>query len=301
MVLSVCSGNMEEGSFRCDANVSVMEKGATKLGTRTELKNINSFRFVREALELEIARQVEIVEGGGAVEQETRLYDPEAKRTRSMRSKEEAHDYRYFPDPDLLPLSVSPEWIEQIRRALPELPRARVERFERQYALPHEDARAIAGDADRAVGDFFEAVAARHKDARRVANWFRGELFRTLKEGARLADLKLTTEALAGLLSLVEQGAISGNAAKEVFAELVERGGDPAQIVERKGLRQVSDTGAIEKAVDEVLAAHPDEAARFRGGKRQLLAFFTGQVMKAMRGKGNPAVVSELVKKKLGG
>jgi aspartyl-tRNA(Asn)/glutamyl-tRNA(Gln) amidotransferase subunit B len=302
MALGVCSGNMEEGSFRCDANVSVMERGAPKLGTRAELKNINSFRFVREALDFEIKRQVEIVGAGGAVEQETRLYDPEARCTRSMRSKEEAHDYRYFPEPDLLPLSVEPEWVERVRRALPELPRARRERFEHQYALSRDDAEAIAADTERAVGDLFEAVAAQYQDAKKLANWFRGELFRALKDGqARMEDLKLTPAAFAGLLALVDEGIVSGNAAKEVFAELLARGGDPRAILDAKGLRQVSDTAAIEKAVDEVIARHPDEVARYRGGKKQLLSFFTGQVMKAMKGKANPAMANELFKKKLGG
>ena len=301
-VLGVCSGNMEEGSFRCDANVSVMPKGAEKLGTRTELKNINSFKFVREALDHEIKRQIEIVSAGGAVEQETRLYDPETRRTRSMRSKEEAHDYRYFPEPDLLPLTVAPEWIDEVRRALPELPRARVERFERQYSLSREDAKGIGADAERAVGDFFEAVAAHYQDTRKIANWFRGELFRVLKEGGvPLSAFKLTSVAFAGLLALVDEGSISGNAAKEVFAQLLSQGGDPRAIVDAMGLRQVSDSGAIEKVVDEVIAKHPDEVARYRGGKKQLLAFFTGQVMKAMKGKGNPTMANELIRKKLGG
>jgi aspartyl-tRNA(Asn)/glutamyl-tRNA(Gln) amidotransferase subunit B len=293
---------MEQGSFRCDANISVMPKGATELGTRTELKNINSFKFVREALDYEIKRQSELVRSGGAVVQETRLYDSDTHSTRSMRSKEEAHDYRYFPEPDLLPLKVEPEWIERIRGSLPELPRARVERFERQYGLSREDAKAIASDAERAVGDLFEAVAASYKDAKKIANWFRGELFHALKDGEKtIADLQITPQAYAGLLGLIDQGAISGNAAKEVFAELLARGGDPAAIVDAKGLRQVSDAGAIEAAVDAVIAAHPDEVAKYRGGKKQLLGFFTGQVMKSMKGKGNPAIANELLKKKLGG
>jgi aspartyl-tRNA(Asn)/glutamyl-tRNA(Gln) amidotransferase subunit B len=302
VALSVCNGNLEQGSFRCDANVSVMPRGSSQLGTRAELKNINSFRFVREALDFEIKRQSELLESGKPVVQETRLYDPDARRTRSMRSKEEAHDYRYFPEPDLPPLRLEEAMIEEIRRALPELPRERMLRFERQYALPRDDARALTSEVHPAVGVLFEAVAKIFPGPRTIANWFRGELFRALKDGQTpLADLEITPEAFAGLLAMLERGEISGNAAKEVFGELVERGGDPTRIVETRGLRQVSDAGATEKTVDEVIAQHPDEVAKYRAGKKQLLGFLTGQAMKAMKGKGNPALVNELLKKKLGG
>ncbi|HEY3452382.1 MAG TPA: Asp-tRNA(Asn)/Glu-tRNA(Gln) amidotransferase subunit GatB [Myxococcales bacterium] len=301
VALGVCNGNMEEGSFRCDANISVMPKGSQVLGTRTELKNINSFRFVREALEYEIRRQIEVVQGGGKIVQETRLYDSEKKRTDSMRSKEEAHDYRYFPDPDLLPLEVSDAWIEEIRKGLPELPRDRMLRFEKQYGLPRDDARALTLDVDPAVGVLFDQVAALYSEPRKLANWFKGELFRAIKDGeAKLEALQLTPKAFADLLVLVDKGEVSGNTAKEIFGTLLKEGGEPAKIVEARGLKQVSDTGAIEKTVDEVIAAHPDEVAKYRGGKTKLLGFFTGQVMKAMKGKGNPAVVNELVQKKLG-
>ncbi|MGC4123194.1 MAG: Asp-tRNA(Asn)/Glu-tRNA(Gln) amidotransferase subunit GatB [Myxococcales bacterium] len=301
VALGVCNGDMEKGSFRCDANVSVMPKGSTVLGTRTELKNINSFKFVREAIEYEIRRQIEVIQGGGKIVQETRLYDSERRRTDSMRSKEEAHDYRYFPDPDLLPLEVSDAWIEELRKGLPELPRDRMLRLEKQYGLPRDDARALAVDVDPAVGVLFDQVSALYKDPKKLANWFKGELFRALKDGeAKLDALKLTPQSFAGLLTLVDRGELSGSSAKEVFATLLAEGGEPAKIVEAKGLKQVSDTGAIEKAVDEAIAAHPDEVAKYRAGKTKLLGFFTGQVMKAMKGKGNPAVVNELVQRKLG-
>ncbi|MBI5542404.1 MAG: Asp-tRNA(Asn)/Glu-tRNA(Gln) amidotransferase subunit GatB [Deltaproteobacteria bacterium] len=301
VTLGVCNGNMEQGSFRCDANVSVMPAGATELGTRTELKNINSFRFVREALDFEIKRQIEVLRSGGKVVQETRLYDPDARRTQSMRSKEEAHDYRYFPEPDLQPLRLDAGWMEEIRTGLPELPRDRMLRFERQYGLPREDAQALTCDVDPAVGVLFDEVMRRYGDAKKLANWFRGELFRALKDGeARLDELKLTSEAFAALLGLVDSAAISLNAAKEVFATLLKEGGDPAKIVEARGLRQVSDTQEIERVIDEVIAQHPDEATRYRSGKKQLLGFFTGQVMKAMKGKGNPVLVNQTLQRKLG-
>jgi len=302
VALGVSNGNMEEGSFRCDANVSVRPVGESKLGTRTELKNINSFKFVREALDYEIKRQIALICAGDKVVQETRLYDPDKRRTDSMRSKEEAHDYRYFPEPDLLPLKIDKAFVDKIRGTLPELPRARLERFQREYGLVREDAKALTADVDRAVGDFFEAVAAKYSDAKKLANWFRGELFRALKDGeARMDDLKISAEAFSALLGLVDRGEISGQAAKEVFAALLKSGGDPAAVIEARGLRQISDVGATEKTVDEVIAKHPEEAARYKGGKKQLLAFFTGQVMRAMKGKGNPAIVNDIIKKKLGG
>jgi aspartyl-tRNA(Asn)/glutamyl-tRNA(Gln) amidotransferase subunit B len=300
--LGVSTGNMEEGSFRCDANVSVMPKGAKELGTRAELKNINSFKFVRQALEYEIKRQIKVVEAGDRVVQETRLFDPAEGRTRSMRSKEEAHDYRYFPEPDLQPLRVEEEQIARIKSELPELPRERLRRFVRQYGLSHDDAKLLTADVDRRIGELFEACAALYKDGKKLANWFKGELYRALNEGqAEIDALRLTPQAFASLLTMLDQGEISGSAAKDVFNELLAKGGAPAAIVEARGLRQVSDAGAIEKAVDEVLGAHPDEVARYKAGKLQLLGFFTGQVMRAMKGKGNPGIASELLKKKLGG
>ncbi len=302
VALDACNGNMEQGNFRCDANVSVMPRGSTVLGTRAELKNINSFRFVREALEFEIARQVELVSAGQPVVQETRLYDPDRRRTYSMRSKEESHDYRYFPDPDLQPLTLAPGMIDELRRALPELPRDRMLRLERQHGLSREDARALSLDVHPAVAALFDAVVARYPDAKKAANWFRGELFRALNEGqADAAALKPTPEALVALLGLVDRGAVSLGSAKEVFSELLAHGGDPAAIVQARGLGQVSDSNAIEQAVDQVLAANPDEVAKYRAGRTQLLGFFTGQVMRAMKGKANPAVANALLAKKLGG
>jgi len=301
VTLGVNSGNMEEGSFRCDANVSVMPEGATELGTRAEIKNVNSFRFVRQAIEYEIKRQIELIESGGKVVQETRLFDTETGRTRSMRSKEEAHDYRYFPDPDLQPLVVEESFVETVRRGMPELPRERLRRFEAQYQLSREDARLLTTDTDRRVGEFFEACAARYPDAKKLANWFKGELFRALNEGeASIGSLKITPEAFAALLTLLDKGEVSSGVAKDVFGELLRNGGDPARIVDAKGLRQVSDTGEIERIVDEVITRHAEEVARYRSGKKQLLGFFTGQVMKAMKGKGNPAIANELLRKKLG-
>jgi len=302
VVLGVSSGNLEEGSFRCDANVSVRPEGAQVLGTRTELKNLNSYRFVRLALEFEIKRQARLLEEGGAVVQETRLWDSEAGQTRSMRGKEEAHDYRYFPDPDLPPLVLEPGWVDALRRSLPELPRRRFERFQAQYGLAREDAGALVFDVDPRIPALFEAVAALYPQPAKLARWFRGELFRALNDGqARLETLKLTPESFARLLSLIDSGAISGTAAKDVFGELLARGGQPEVVVDALGLRQVSDASAIEGIVDSVLAAHPEEVARFRAGKKQLLGFFTGQVMRAMQGKANPALASELLKRKLGG
>ncbi|MFN7132869.1 MAG: Asp-tRNA(Asn)/Glu-tRNA(Gln) amidotransferase subunit GatB [Myxococcales bacterium] len=300
--LGVCSGNMEEGSFRCDANVSVMPKGSEKLGTRVELKNINSFRFVRQAIDYEIKRQIRVIEDGGTIVQETRLYDPGEGKTRSMRSKEEAHDYRYFPDPDLQPVKVEAERVARVRGELPELPRARMKRFVAQYGLTADDAKLLVFDADRRLGAYFEEVAAQYSDSRKLMNWFKGELFRALKEGeAQLHALKVTPAMFAALLTMVDKGEISGNAAKDVFGEMVRTGEPPEAIVERKGLKQVSDTSAIEVAVDTTLAAYPDEVTKYKGGKKQLLGFLTGQVMKSMKGKANPALVNELLKKKLDG
>jgi aspartyl-tRNA(Asn)/glutamyl-tRNA(Gln) amidotransferase subunit B len=299
--LGISTGNMEAGNLRCDANVSIMPKGSTTLGTRAEIKNLNSFRFLRQALEYEIQRQTRILDDGGTIEQETRLYDSDRGETRSMRSKEEAHDYRYFPEPDLQPLVLEESLIEETKRTLPELPRARLERFQSQYGLGRDDARALTSEVDPRIVTLFEATAALYSDAKKLANWFRGELFRALNEGqASLDDLKLTAESFAALLTMLDKGTISGNGAKEVFAELLRAGGDPARVVEAKGLQQVSDTSAIEKAIDEVLAANPDEVEKYRGGKKKLLGFFTGQVMRAMKGKANPAIVGDALKKKLG-
>ncbi|MET0401541.1 MAG: Asp-tRNA(Asn)/Glu-tRNA(Gln) amidotransferase subunit GatB, partial [Cystobacter sp.] len=297
--LGVNDGNMEEGSFRCDANVSVMRKGATVYGQRVELKNINSFRFVKQAIEYEISRQVDLLESGGKIDQETRLYDPNRGETRSMRSKEEAHDYRYFPEPDLPPLHLTDAQLDAAAQALPELPRAKVSRFQSQYGLPAYDAKILC--AERPLADYFEAVVQHHEDAKRVSNWFLGELLRLLKdEGGSVTTLRFSTVQFGRLLGAVEKGTLSFNAGKDVFGEMFRTGRDPEAIIADKGLAQVSDTGAIEAVVDDILAKNAGEVEKYRAGKKQIYGFFVGQVMKAMKGKGNPGLVNDLLKKKLG-
>ncbi|HYQ81202.1 MAG TPA: Asp-tRNA(Asn)/Glu-tRNA(Gln) amidotransferase subunit GatB [Anaeromyxobacteraceae bacterium] len=304
MYLEVNDGNLEEGSFRCDANVSVRPKGSDRLGTRCELKNMNSFRFLRQAIDYEVRRQVQIVESGGAVEQETRLFDPQRGETRSMRSKEEAHDYRYFPEPDLPPLRVDQALVESVRKSLPELPRARADRYQRELGLSPYDAGLLT--AERGVADFFEATlrAAGQgaETAKKAANWLNGEAARLANEtGLAPRDWKLTPASLAALLGLLDAGAISGPAAKQVFEEAFRTGADPGEVVRRKGLSQVTDEAAIEAAVVEALARSPAEVERYRKGEVKLLGFFVGKVMKAMKGAASPAVVNALLKRKLGG
>jgi aspartyl-tRNA(Asn)/glutamyl-tRNA(Gln) amidotransferase subunit B len=298
--LGICDGNMEEGSFRCDANVSLMPVGSTEFGTRAELKNINSFRFVKQAIEYEIERQADILDEGGAVVQETRLFDPASGTTRSMRSKEEAHDYRYFPDPDLVPLVVSDNWIAEIRSTLPELPDAKRQRYLTGLGLPELDAEVLS--ASRDIADYFDACVALYPQAKPVSNWVMGEVLRALKEDNReIADCPVTPALLTGMLRLVEAGTISGKIAKTVFDEMYKTGKEPARIVEEKGLVQVSDTGAIETIIHEVLAANAEKVEEYRGGKDKLFGFFVGQVMKASKGKANPALVNEMLLKKLQG
>jgi aspartyl-tRNA(Asn)/glutamyl-tRNA(Gln) amidotransferase subunit B len=303
MYLGVNDGNLQEGSFRCDANVSVMRKGAERYGTRCEIKNMNSFRFLRAAVEYEVRRQVEIVEGGGRVEQETRLFDPERGETRSMRSKEEAHDYRYFPEPDLPPVMVAPALVERVRLGLPELPRARAARYQRELGLSPYDAALLV--AERAVAEFFEAtlelLGPGPEAAKRVANWLNGEVARLANErGEEPSRWKLTPARLAAILRLLEAQTLGGSGAKQVLEEVFATGADPEEVVRAKGLAQVSDSAAIEGVVDEVLAASPAEVERYRGGNKKLMGFFVGQVMKATKGKGNPAVVNALLRRKLG-
>ncbi|MRR54741.1 MAG: Asp-tRNA(Asn)/Glu-tRNA(Gln) amidotransferase subunit GatB [Deltaproteobacteria bacterium] len=298
--LGICDGNMEEGSFRCDANVSLMPVGSDTFGTRAELKNINSFRFVKQAIEYEIERQAEILDEGGKVVQETRLFDPASGTTRSMRGKEEAHDYRYFPDPDLVPIVIAEDWIEEVRKALPELPDAKRKRYQEELGLPEYDAEVLA--AARDIADYFDACVALYPQPKPISNWVMGELLRALKEDNReIADCPVTPGLLTEMLKLVENGTISGKIAKTVFDEMYKTGKAPAKIVEEKGLVQVSDTGAIEKIIDEVLAADPDKVADYRGGKEKLFGFFVGQIMKASKGKANPALVNEILLKKLQG
>ncbi len=303
MYLGVNDGNLEEGSFRCDANVSVMRQGAKELGTRCELKNMNSFRFLRQAIDYEVRRQVELIESGGKVDQETRLFDPARGETRSMRSKEEAHDYRYFPEPDLPPLLVDDALVEEVRRTLPELPRARAARYRKALGLSAYDAGLLT--ADKEVAEFFDSTLDLYgkgpEAAKKVANWMNGEAARLAHEtGLKPSDWKLTPQKLAGILKLLDQGTIGGPGAKQVFDEVFRTGANPADVVKKKGLAQVSDEGAIEAAVDKVLAASPGEVEKYRGGKKNLVGFFVGQVMKEMRGKGNPGIVNAILKKKLG-
>jgi aspartyl-tRNA(Asn)/glutamyl-tRNA(Gln) amidotransferase subunit B len=304
LTLGVNDGNLEEGSFRCDANVSVMRKGATSYGTRAEIKNMNSFRFLKQAVEFEVRRQVELVEGGGQVVQETRLFDPVRGETRSMRSKEDAHDYRYFPEPDLPPVLVDAATVERVRAALPELPRARAARYVGALGLPASDAAILVADA--AVAGFFDATVAAlggaPEAARKAANWMNGEVARLVNEtGLAPAAWRLAPAHLAALLKLLDGGVINGAAAKQVLEESFRTGAEPAAVVQARGLAQVSDEGAIEAAVDEVLAAAPADVERHRSGKKDLTGFFVGQVMKRLKGKGNPGVVNALLKRKLGG
>ena len=294
--LGTCDGNMEEGSMRADVNVSVRKAGED-FRTRCEIKNVNSVRFVMQAIEVEAARQVEIWEAGGTVDQETRLYDPARGETRSMRSKEDAHDYRYFPDPDLLPLVIEQAWVDQLAAALPELPDAKKARFISQYGIPAYDAGVLV--MEQATADFYETLA-RGRDGKAASNWMLGDFFAGLNRlGKTIETSPISAETLGGLLDLIADATINGKIAKEVLEAMMETGESAAAIVEAKGLRQVTDTGAIDAAVDAVLAANPDKLAEYKAGKEKLFGFFVGQVMKAMAGKGNPALVNEAIKRKL--
>jgi aspartyl-tRNA(Asn)/glutamyl-tRNA(Gln) amidotransferase subunit B len=298
--LDICDGNMQEGSFRCDANVSVRPKGADSFGTRCEIKNLNSFRFLEKAIEYEANRQIEILEAGGYVEQETRLYDAERNETRSMRSKEEAFDYRYFPDPDLLPLCIPEEMIEAIRASLPELPHAKRHRFMSQYGLSAYDAGVLT--ASRAMAAYYEevvaAVGATH--AKVAANWVMGDLAGALnREGRDISESPIGAQALAGLIRRILDNTISGKIAKEVFEAMWAGEGSADEIIEARGLRQITDSSAIERLVEEVIAAHPKSVEEYRAGKERALNALVGQVMKRSQGKANPQQVSELLKRKL--
>ena len=296
--LGVCDGNLEEGSFRCDANVSIRPWGQKVFGTRAELKNINSFRFIKQAIDYEVERQAEILDEGGRVIQETRLFDATTGMTRSMRGKEEAHDYRYFPDPDLVPLVVSREWVEEVRRTLPELPEAKLERFIREYGIPRYDAEVLS--AERVLADYYDECARLHGNGKACSNWVMGEVTRALNEtGLAIGEAPVTPAMLAGMLGRIDDGTISGKIAKTVFEEMWKSGKDADVVIAEKGLKQVTDTGAIEKIIDEVIAANLAQVEEYRGGKEKVFGFFVGQVMKASRGKANPAAVNELLKKKL--
>jgi aspartyl-tRNA(Asn)/glutamyl-tRNA(Gln) amidotransferase subunit B len=296
--LGTCDGNMEEGSLRCDCNVSVRRPGEP-YGTRCEIKNLNSVRFVMQAIDYEARRQIDILEDGGTIAQQTRLFDSGRGMTRSMRSKEEAHDYRYFPDPDLLPLVLDPDWVARLRGELPELPDAKKARFVRDLGLSPDDAAVLVAEKDAAL--FFERVAA-GRDPKAAANWVMGDLFGALNRlGLGIEGSPVSAEQLGQLIDLIADGTISGRLAKDIFAEMIASGADPGLIVEAKGLRQVTDEGAISAAVDAVLAAQTDKVAEYRAGRDKLFGFFVGQVMRATQGKANPALVNQLLKKKLAG
>jgi aspartyl-tRNA(Asn)/glutamyl-tRNA(Gln) amidotransferase subunit B len=299
--IGICDGNMQEGSFRCDANVSVRRQGE-KLGTRCEIKNLNSFRFMEHAIEFEARRQIEVLESGGRIEQETRLYDPQRDETRSMRTKEEAHDYRYFPDPDLLPLVIEENLLKELRAALPELPDARRERFERDYGLTAYDAAVLT--ASRAAADYFEVlVKSSGVDPKLCANWQTGELAAALnKAEIDIAGSPVAANVLAGILARVRDGTLSAKTAKKVFdiAWTQGPGASVDEVIEREGLRQISDVGALERLVDEVLAKNPRQVEDYRAGKEKAFNSLVGQVMKATQGKANPAQVNEILRRKLG-
>jgi len=297
--LEICDGNMQEGSFRCDANVSVRPRGSPKLGTRVEIKNVNSFRFVEKAIDYEVARQIELIESGGTVVQETRLYDPDRGETRSMRSKEEANDYRYFPDPDLLPLVVSPELIDAVRKSLPELPDQKAARLASQYALSAYDAGVLS--ASRELASYYEEVVKGVPgEPKLAANWVMGELAAALnRDGLEISASRMSAAHLAGLLARIGDATISGKIAKEVFEAMWASGRDADTIIAEKGLKQITDSGAIERVIAEVMANNPGQLADYRSGKDKLFGFFVGQVMKATGGKANPAQVNELLKQKL--
>ena len=296
--LGTCDGNMDEGSMRCDVNVSVRPVGEEGYRTRCEIKNVNSVRFVMQAIEYEARRHVDVYEEGGSIVQETRLFDSAKGETRSMRSKEHAHDYRYFPDPDLLPLVLAPEFVDGIRATLPELPDDKKDRFMRDFALSPYDAGVLV--ADQATADFFETVA-RGRDPKMAANWVMGDFFAALnRTGKTIEEPPVTAANLGCLIDLIADDTISGRIAKEVFELMLETGKPPAAIVEEKGLKQVTDTGAIEGVIATVLAQNADKVAEYRSGKDKLFGFFVGQVMKASQGKANPALVNELLKAKLG-
>lgn len=299
--LEICDGNMQEGSFRCDANVSVRRKGAAEFGTRVELKNINSFRFVERAINHEVERQIALLESGGDVVQETRLYDANRDETRSMRTKEEATDYRYFPDPDLLPVEVLPAFIDAVRASLPELPDAKRQRFMKEFGLSQYDAGVLTDS--RALADYYEQVVQQLsiQQAKPAANWVMGELAAALnRDNLEIGDSPVSAAMLAQLLMRIEDGTVSGKLAKDVFDAMWNGEGAADEIIDKRGLRQVTDVGAIEAMIDEVIAANPKQLEQYKAGKDKLLGFFVGQVMKISQGKANPAQLNELLKQKLG-
>ncbi len=296
--LGICDGNMEEGSLRCDANVSVRIKGEDKLGTKTELKNMNSFKHVEKALEYEIERQIDVLKEGGKVIQQTRLWDEKSGITKPMRSKEESFEYRYFPDPDLVPLIIDDKWIDDVRKTLPELPKEKLERFIEEYGIKPEDARVLV--EERELAEYFERAAKESKEPQSVANWILSELLGYLnRDGKEIKDTLIKPEQIGKLVELVEKGIISGKIAKTVFKEMYNSGDDPEKIVKEKGLIQITDRGEIEKLVEEVLESNPKAVEQYKAGKKNTIGFFVGQIMKKTKGKANPKIVNELLVKKL--
>ena len=297
--IGVCDGNMEEGSLRCDANVSVRPKGSDKLGTKAEIKNVNSFKYVQKAIEFEIKRQILLLENGEEVVQETRLFDSSKGVTFSMRSKEEAHDYRYFPDPDLLPVVMEQEKIDEIRNSLPELPDQKLARFKEEYGLPEYDAGVLTATIE--IADYFERCLKKNNNPKTVSNWIMNDVLRELKDEDDIKSFPITPDNLGELLNLIEDGTISGKIAKEVFGDMLTTGKSANQIVEEKGMKQISDQSEIEDIISRILADHPDEVSRYKAGDQKLMGFFVGQVMKETKGKANPKIVNEILRKGLSG
>jgi aspartyl-tRNA(Asn)/glutamyl-tRNA(Gln) amidotransferase subunit B len=297
--LEVCDGNMEQGSFRCDANISLRPKGTDKFGTKVELKNMNSFRHVMRALEYEIQRQKEMLEDNGKIVQETRLWDEGKGVSFSMRGKEEAHEYRYFPDPDLVPLVIEDSWVQEIRKKLPELPKQKVERFVKEYSIPEYDAKILA--TSRQLADYFEECVKLYNRPKSISNWIMGDILRNLGDTRDIVNFSITPKHLAEMLMLIDKGTISGKIAKTVFQEMLSSGKMPETVVEEKGLVQVSDEGELKKIIREILDANEKMVEDYRKGKEKLFGFFVGQVMKATKGKANPKLVNEMLRKKLAG
>lgn len=295
--IGVCDGNMEEGSLRCDANISVRPAGTEKLGTKVEIKNVNSFKFIQKAIEYEIKRQVSVIEGGGNIVQETRLFDANRSVTFSMRTKEEAHDYRYFPDPDLLPVVIKNEKIEELRASLPELPDRRLRRFTDEYGLPQYDA--VVLTASKGIADYFEECLGHFNNPKAVSNWIMTEVLREVKDDEEEGEIPVSAEKLSGLLQLIDAGTISGKIAKDVFSDMVSSGKSANEIVREKGIKQISDRGELENIITVILKNHPDEISRYKAGEEKLIGFFVGKVMKATQAKANPKVVNEILKLEL--